>query len=392
MSSTTSTGSKTVKKTTKALSSCLSIESVSRNKIYIRNCGMEDTVVTNDSISVYVDGVKVGHDMNPVTLNPGELGEITVKDLWKFSLGEHTLKVVSGSGIAMAEKPVEFVPNPSAVLVYTFDEGTVKGLEAIDIVNQKKVEFKDWQCRYATGRYGTHFYEYYRIGCADMIDVLPRWKDAKDYCQSRGGYLVIISSAGENNFVKNLGEKTSKWIGYYQDPDTLADNNGWPEGCPGNEPTGCWKWLPNEASTYTNWHSGEPNNARGIENCAHMLSDGTWNDNNCLAWIHFVCEYTSFKTPLNINGKFKYPVLATGKFGNAVYFDGYDDWLQINNMSGLDPQTQVTVFAWVRKTWDFGKWIVNRRSVYRDIPSNPSLHAYWRSWGFYLTKLVAKIK
>ncbi len=76
-------------------------------ELYIRNCGMEENaVVTNDSISVYVDGIKVNHDMNPAILKLGELGEITVKDLWKFSLGEHVIKVVSGSGIAMAEKPV----------------------------------------------------------------------------------------------------------------------------------------------------------------------------------------------------------------------------------------------------------------------------------------------
>ncbi len=79
------------------------------HELYIRNCGIENTVVTNDSISVYIDGIKVGHNMNPAVLKPGEVGEITVKevkDLWKFSLGEHVIKVVSGSGIAMAEKPV----------------------------------------------------------------------------------------------------------------------------------------------------------------------------------------------------------------------------------------------------------------------------------------------
>ena len=92
------------------------------------------------------------------------------------------------------------------------------------------------------------------------------WHQAYSFCKNLGGYLVVISSPEENEFVARLLRKYnehSAWIGYYQDPDDLTDNGGVPEGCPGNEPRGCWKWVDEEHSTFTNWYPGEPNNAGG---------------------------------------------------------------------------------------------------------------------------------
>ena len=42
---------------------------------------------------------------------------------------------------------------------------------------------------------------------------------------------------------------------------------------------------------YTNFQSGEPNNAGGKEDCVHMLTSFKWNDWKCSHKICFVCEY-----------------------------------------------------------------------------------------------------
>jgi hypothetical protein len=73
-----------------------------------------------------------------------------------------------------------------------------------------------------------------------------------------GGYLVTITSAGENNFVFNTWP--SGWIG-------LTDEV--------NE--GTWRWVTGETYSYSNWNPGEPNNA-GNEDYVQFVSNGRWND------------------------------------------------------------------------------------------------------------------
>jgi hypothetical protein len=68
------------------------------------------------------------------------------------------------------------------------------------------------------------------------------------------GYLATITSANENNFIRDFvvnGTNQQSILdqfftgGYYQD--------------------GSWKWITGESFTYTNWNTGEPNNNPGID-------------------------------------------------------------------------------------------------------------------------------
>ncbi len=54
-SSLTSSGESTVGRTLVTISSCMKIESVSRNKVYVKNCG--EGVITQDSLKVYFDDI-----------------------------------------------------------------------------------------------------------------------------------------------------------------------------------------------------------------------------------------------------------------------------------------------------------------------------------------------
>ena len=47
---------------------------------------------------------------------------------------------------------------------------------------------------------------------------------------------------------------------------------------------GTFTWLSDDSEVrYTNWDKGEPNNAKGKEDCAHLrrVKSFRWNDSNC---------------------------------------------------------------------------------------------------------------
>ena len=109
-----------------------------------------------------------------------------------------------------------------------------------------------------------HTYEYYSL-------LLP-WENARSFCEWKGGHLVTIGSQEENDFVHGL--MGTGWIG-------ASDK----------DEEGTFAWVTGEPFGYTNWNSGEPNNAGGNENAGKMLEDGQWNDNDGERFFTFVCEY-----------------------------------------------------------------------------------------------------
>ncbi|KAL5009842.1 hypothetical protein ScPMuIL_012147 [Solemya velum] len=98
-------------------------------------------------------------------------------------------------------------------------------------------------------------------------------------CESKGGILVRIESAAENDMlwehIASLGGG-NRWIGYTYDHDV-----------------GYASWIgePGEEATYTNFAPGEPNDHTGSENCVQMLqSNGLWNDVECRKTTLKICQ------------------------------------------------------------------------------------------------------
>ena len=97
------------------------------------------------------------------------------------------------------------------------------------------------------------------------------WSDSRLKCQTMGSDLAVISSAGENQFIANLIEDrlsdttVGAWIGLQRKSDSMFY---WIDGTP----------LDGQ---YTNWGSGEPNNAKGNEDAVYLYSGGQWNDDPC---------------------------------------------------------------------------------------------------------------
>ncbi|PVD27907.1 hypothetical protein C0Q70_10482 [Pomacea canaliculata] len=101
-------------------------------------------------------------------------------------------------------------------------------------------------------------------------------KDSMSLCRALGGYLTEITSAAENNFVRNLIGRNSAWMGI----NDILRNGRWVLTSSGRP-------LP-----YANWARGEPNNHGGSETCGQMFPNGRWNDHRMSHAIPSVCERT----------------------------------------------------------------------------------------------------
>ena len=82
-----------------------------------------------------------------------------------------------------------------------------------------------------------------------------------------------INSAQEQSFVVNF-VTTFTWIGYNR---TAAGTFAWSRtGSPGN---------------FTEWLSGEPNGAGGVEDCVEIRTkEGLWNDESCAFSKSSICK------------------------------------------------------------------------------------------------------
>lgn len=128
------------------------------------------------------------------------------------------------------------------------------------------------------------------------------WHEARDVAYSRGGYLVTIHSAAENNFAYDLinddpdlwyidgwGSGIGPWIGGYE----LGE--------------GTWYWITAEGWTFAAWAPGEPNNLGGNEAFAHFFSNtgslmnNTWNDIGAEVLVHgYIIEWSRPAGPYNL--------------------------------------------------------------------------------------------
>jgi hypothetical protein len=119
------------------------------------------------------------------------------------------------------------------------------------------------------------------------------WWEAWEGCNDLDSYdLVTIDDASENAWVFARASAYGSeyiwwWIGY-NDIGAAA----W------QEPAAGWEWSDGSSSSYTNWNSGQPDDWRGDEDCAHIYGDyEVWNDLDCDSdswngsyWTYYICE------------------------------------------------------------------------------------------------------
>ena len=126
---------------------------------------------------------------------------------------------------------------------------------------------------------------------------------AQNYATQLGGYLAVINSQEENDFLVSVADGQF-WLG-------LTDA--------GTE--GSFHWINGEPLDYQNWAPGEPNNYNGNQDHVFVYSDGTWDDTNGNSEIWVIVE-----VPCPLSG---------GTIGGNVFMDFDGDGLQGAGEGGL---------------------------------------------------------
>lgn len=130
------------------------------------------------------------------------------------------------------------------------------------------------------------------------------------------GYLTVITTTSENDFIKNKSGVQNVWIGATDDPTQVAAINV-AKGLPAYVPTsatsqtdGHMVWAGGTekgnvisdglltptapVNGYQNWSTNEPNNWHGIEGCGVTnwgSTNGLWNDLTCSNTNYYMIEY-----------------------------------------------------------------------------------------------------
>lgn len=106
------------------------------------------------------------------------------------------------------------------------------------------------------------------------------WEEAKEYCESVGGHLAMITSAEENEAVYSYLLEQGYTDAFFGATDAPIE--------------GIWKWADEQSMEYANWHKGEPNSESNGEDYAmfyYKFGDGTWNDSAFGSGALFICEW-----------------------------------------------------------------------------------------------------
>lgn len=105
------------------------------------------------------------------------------------------------------------------------------------------------------------------------------WSAGSSVCNSHGYELLTVNDSSENAWADSTadGYSTQKWW--------IGLNDRAREGT--------FVWASGESVTFTNWHSGEPNNGGGNEDCTQFNRfhpSQTWNDEPCGTSFRYICE------------------------------------------------------------------------------------------------------
>ena len=112
--------------------------------------------------------------------------------------------------------------------------------------------------------------------CYKISSRTVSWNAAKSACEAMGSKLAMVKSQAEQ---QALAPKISQmtWIGLHRDPTHKSR----------------WFWVDGSRASYTNWYTGEPNNAGGKEDCVHFWPPAhswKWNDFPCSNKLLYICE------------------------------------------------------------------------------------------------------
>lgn len=164
---------------------------------------------------------------------------------------------------------------------------------------------------------------YYDGSVYQVFDEGMSWYEAKAYCENLGGHLATITSQTEQDFIEGMIANQDK-------------NNYWLGGTNASQ-SGQWEWITGEPFEYTNWDSGQPDNANSDHYLQiYRLSNphaeefygsslaGKWNDLHHSAYVNeFESDFFTLDTiGLVCEWEPGYQDNAALTADDAVYFGG----------------------------------------------------------------------
>jgi gliding motility-associated-like protein len=258
-----------------------------------------DGYVDNTITAVYVNGVNMGIAAGG-GFSAGTQLTFSLPGPWLVGINYIDVQVFNGPLTSPDPSGLLLVASPSAGSADSDGDGvlnindacpctagtTNNGCPAPNNCNLTAIRsaYTSAGCTELTSCYdGCSLYFYYPVAGTSAA--------AESFAQTLGGHIVSIQSATENaclaNELNNHGYSGVIWIGY---TDVVTE--------------GTFLWLDGSPFGYTNWNTGEPNNAGGNENCTQMYPNGTWNDLDCSLGAASIlevglCPQATIITPTN---------------------------------------------------------------------------------------------
>ncbi|XP_057215742.1 macrophage mannose receptor 1-like [Triplophysa rosa] len=181
------------------------------------------------------------------------------------------------------------------------------------------------------------------------------WTEAQSYCREHHTDLVSVRNEAENQKIRYSIKNYYYNYNYYDYYEYYYDYYyGW---------IGLYRtrsWSDQSNSTFSNWRSGEPNNAGDSEYCtAVSFSDaGEWTDENCDYQLPFICYNVS---PLASSRQYHF-ISENKSWSEAQTYcrQNYTDLATIDNMTEMN-----SVMNTVNGSYNGSAWI----GLYDDVNS-----------------------
>lgn len=168
----------------------------------------------------------------------------------------------------------------------------------------------------------------------ELVDEGMTWTEAKNYAESQGGYLAVITSAEEEAFVESLvkaGSKNQYWLGGYR-----SGSN--------------WNWVNGETFSYTKWDKGEPNDYQSSESYLQIyrLKNPAVSGSQALRWNDIndrntIAGEESFFSLSKVGLVIEYdPVGNASQWANTELQEAYEKGLIPDVLLGKDMTGTIT--------------------------------------------------
>ena len=195
-------------------------------------------------------------------------------------------------------------------------------------------------------RIGNNYYKIYQL------DDIRTWPMAKEYCESLGGHLAVITSDSLNDELYDLCLKNGYQTAFFGFSDTDTE--------------GHWRWVTSAQPGYRNWGPSEPNSGNYAEDYAMFSTsekNGTWNDSD------FGYETTAFICQWGDDGIHDDEVI-TDIPSDAIVYRGHSYYLFDNGMTSWAEAQQYCM----SRGGDM--------AVINDSEENEMLYRYMRDCGY----------